>query len=233
MRLVTFGCSMTQGIGLDGLDCFSHPRYISPQDTILNNKCISKDAWPHLLADKLDLKCVNLGRGGSSPKFVFQMIREFQFNNDDLVIIQWPGAGRHTIWAEEDEEMGTPYNPKLYKEMTPTEENEKHFYMNYYTDFDSYYNLAVLIESTHNYLKDRCNKFFSVTDDPDILNNKLLCRLFPVLPDVNPFFRDSWSLSMPIEELQLNKNNSFKCHDGHPGTQFHIDFVDDMLKIIK
>ena len=105
--------------------------------------------------------------------------------------------------------------------------------MNYYTDFDSYYNLAVLIENTHNYLKDRCNKFFSVTDDPDILNNKLLCRLFPVLSDVNPFFRDSWSLSMPIEELQLNKNNSFKCHDGHPGTQFHIDFVDDMLKIIK
>ena len=119
---------MTQGIGLDGLTHKAHEVHRSPQDAILKIKPASNLAWPQLLADKLNLECVNLGRGGSSPKFVFQMIREFQFNNDDLVIIQWPGAGRHTIWAEEDEEMGTPYNPKLYKEMTPTEENEKHYY---------------------------------------------------------------------------------------------------------
>ena len=81
MRLVAFGCSYTQGIGLNGLDYTYSRYYDSPIESVLKVKSASNDAWPHLLADKLDLECVNLGQGGNSSKFVFQMIREFEFHS--------------------------------------------------------------------------------------------------------------------------------------------------------
>mgnify|MGYP003685579447 FL=1 len=71
MRLVAFGCSYTQGIGLNGLDYTYSRYYDSPLESVLKVKSASKDAWPHLLADKLGVECVNLGQGGNSSKFVF------------------------------------------------------------------------------------------------------------------------------------------------------------------
>ena len=57
MRLITFGCSYTQGIGLDGLDHSAHQYYTNPSEAVLKIKSASNDAWPHLLADKLNLEC--------------------------------------------------------------------------------------------------------------------------------------------------------------------------------
>ena len=234
MRLVTFGCSKTQGIGLDGLDCFAHPHYISPQDTILNSKPISKDAWPHLLADKLDLECVNLGRGGSSTKFVYQMIKEFQFQSDDTVIIQWPSADRRVVWAEESTESTTPYNPKVHLEFSPYESFAEDYYKKYHTDFDSLWHLGLLVEGAHNYLKDITKVVYSVTDDGAFRNNELLPKFFPIIKEVKSFFKEQPSdLSASVSEIHLNKNQLITCNDGHPGRQYHIDFSEDMFKELK
>ena len=40
-------------------------------------------------------------------------------------------------------------------------------------------------------------------------------------------------LNIPISQVRLNIDQLIKCNDEHPGRQFHIDFVDDMLNIIK
>ena len=234
MRLVTFGCSMTQGIGLDGLDCFAHPHYISPQDTILNIKPASNLAWPHLLADKLNLECVNLGRGGSSPKFVFQMIKEFQFQSTDTVVIQWPPSHRKVIWAEEDSISTTPYNPKVHVEMLPQYADHENYYKTYNTTFDDLWELGLLIEGAHNYLKDITKVVYSVTNDGDFRNNELLPKFFPVIKEVKPFFKEQPQyLSASVSEIHLNKNQLITCNDGHPGRQYHIDFSEDMFKELK
>jgi hypothetical protein len=65
-------------------------------------------------------------------------------------------------------------------------------------------------------------------------NNKLLPRFFPIIKKVNPFFKEQPDdLNIPISQVRLNIDQLIKCNDEHPGRQFHIDFVDDMLNIIK
>ena len=73
-RLVTFGCSLTQGQFLDT---------DSPSD-----QSYSKLAWPYLLANKLNLKCYNAGINGSSAKKIWHTIANFEFRDDDIVIVQ-------------------------------------------------------------------------------------------------------------------------------------------------
>lgn len=244
MRLITFGCSFTHGIGLDGGGFMDHEYYRSPQDAIQKIKSASNLAWPHLLADKLNLECVNLGRGGSSPKFVFQMIKEFQFQPSDTVVIQWPNSHRKVVWANENDnlegggpwqsEKYTPYNPQIYLEMSPHYAGMHTYYQTYNTDFDDLWELGLLIEGAHNHLKDICKAVYSVSEENELRDNELLPRFFPILKEVKPFFKEQpHDLNIPKSEILLNKDQLIKCDDEHPGRQFHIDFVDDMLNIIE
>lgn len=234
MRLITFGCSYTQGIGLDGLTHKEHEYYKSPQDAILYIKPASEHAWPHLLADKLNLECINLGRGGSSPKFVYQMIKEFQFQTNDIVIIQWPSVSRRVVWAEESDDSTTPYNPKIHIEFSPYDSIAEDYYREYHTDFDSLWHTGLLIESAHNHLKDITKTVYSVSDEPNLRNNELLPRFFPVIKDIKPFLKEQPQfLNLSASEIHSNENQLITCNDGHPGKQFHIDFVEDMLKELK
>lgn len=229
MRLIAFGCSLTQGIGLDGKKFRDHEYYRSPQDAISKIKPASNLAWPHLLADKLNLECVNLGRGGSSPKFVFQMIKEFQFQSTDTVVIQWPASHRKVIWAEEDSISTTPYNPKVHVEMLPQYADHKNYYKTYNTTFDDLWELGLLIEGAHNYLKDICKAVYSVCPENDLRNNELLPRFFPIIKEVKPFLKEQdKDLNVSREQIKLNQNQLIQCFDGHPGRQYHIDFVDDL-----
>ena len=213
MRLITFGCSFTQGIGLDGLDWKAHLYYDSPRESVLKIQSVNKDAWPHLLADKLGLECINLGRGGSGPKYVFQMIREFKFQKTDIVVIQWPSPARYIIWKEDNEsEIGS------YLSVEPGHTSCNDFYRKYYTEFNSLYDNAVLIESTHAYLKDKCDQVHSVSDNMDYDPNKTLTKTFPILSEVGRFFD------------QYNFDD--RCNDGHHGKSYHVAFAEDMAKII-
>ena len=213
-RLITFGCSYTQGIGLDGLNHKAHLYYDSPRESVLKIQSASKDAWPHLLAVKRGLECINLGRGGSGPKYVFQMIREFKFQKTDIVVIQWPSPARYIIWKEDNEsEIGS------YLSVEPHHIGCNDFYRKYYTDFDAQYNNAVLIESTHTYLKDKCDQLYSVSANYEMYKNKILSNSFPILSEVGRFF-DRYN------------NSEDTCNDGHPGKSYHVSFAEDMEKII-
>jgi|TARA_R110000782_G_scaffold164162_1_gene256175 hypothetical protein len=205
VRLVTFGCSFTQGIGLDGLDYTAHQYYYTPLESVLKIKSASKDAWPHLLADQLGLECINLGRGGNSPKYVFQMIREFDFQKTDIVVIQWPQPDRHVIWKDGVE----GYEPLL--EIASTNGYAEEYFKSYHTDFDSYYTNALLIENINAYLKDRCDQVHHVSDTNEMSENKILSKSFPILSEVGTFFN------------QYHFNDL--CDDGHPGKTYHNAFA--------
>ena len=73
-----------------------------------------------------------------------------------------------------------------------------------------------------------------MSDDPNLRNNELLPRFFPVLKEVKPFFKEQpQDLSASVSQIELNKDQLITCNDGHPGRQFHIDFSEDMFKELK
>ena len=214
MRLVAFGCSYTQGIGLNGLDYTYSRYYDSPLESVLKVESASKDAWPHLLADKLGIECINLGQGGNSSKFVFQMIREFDFQETDIVVIQWPQPERHVIWQD-----GMKVDALM--QIAPGYGHAVNYYRHYYTTFDSCYNTAVYIENTHTYLKDKCKALYSVSynDPEEMVEDKTLKATFPILADVGKFF--------------ITKLGDDICADGHPGKTYHEEFANRMVEKIK
>jgi len=83
-RLITFGCSHTFGQALP--DVWNNIRS-GP----------SKYAWPQLLADKLNIECVNLGIPGASNKQIWFRIVKIKFEPNDIVIILWSSQPRWCI----------------------------------------------------------------------------------------------------------------------------------------
>ena len=87
MRLVTFGCSYTFGQGLE--DCFVLPNNSGPAP--------SKFAWPQLLANAQNLRCINMSNPGSSNKEILNTLLKFRFESTDIVIIMWSFTERWCI----------------------------------------------------------------------------------------------------------------------------------------
>lgn len=87
-RLVTFGCSLTYGHGLE--DCHIEPHFPGLEP--------SKFAWPTILAEKLKVKCVNNSYPGSSNLEILLSILKFNFLPNDLVIILWTNELRSSYF---------------------------------------------------------------------------------------------------------------------------------------
>jgi hypothetical protein len=81
-RLITFGCSYTYGFALP--------------DSNMSNA--SEYAWPTLLANKLNLRLINLGHSGSSNLEILNTILNYNFLPGDKVIVQWSFYNRDTIF---------------------------------------------------------------------------------------------------------------------------------------
>ena len=63
--------------------------------------------WPELLAEKLNMKCVNLGKGGSGQEYIYNSLLDYTLKikkeNIGLIIPAWSGASRrdyqsYKIW---------------------------------------------------------------------------------------------------------------------------------------
>ena len=112
-RLITFGCSNTFGQALP--DVWDYEK----NEEILDSGP-SKYAWPQVLADKLNLECVNLGLPASSNKEVWFHIVNTEFKKSDIVIILWPGRPRWCIIKDL-----VPYTGKVVK-IGPFKLEKKH-----------------------------------------------------------------------------------------------------------
>lgn len=77
MRLVAFGCSLTEGNSL-----------VNPQI----------ESWPNILASMIGCDTfVNNGLGGASNKHITWIIQNFDFQEDDIVIVLWSHKDRDCI----------------------------------------------------------------------------------------------------------------------------------------
>ena len=63
--------------------------------------------WPELLAEKLNMECVNLGKGGSGQEYIYNSLLDYTLKikkeNIGLIIPAWSGASRrdyqsYKIW---------------------------------------------------------------------------------------------------------------------------------------
>ena len=76
-KLITFGCSLTEGRGVD-------------------NKSV--ESWPAVLSNHLNLDLDNKGKSGSSNKQIWLNVLNYnQYEKNDLVIILWSHNTRYTI----------------------------------------------------------------------------------------------------------------------------------------
>lgn len=83
-RLVAYGCSFTYGYGLS--DCTRRNDQPGWKP--------SKLSYVSLLADKMQLSCVNRSKPGSSNKEIWKKIMSSKHEPDDVIIIGWSFAER-------------------------------------------------------------------------------------------------------------------------------------------
>jgi hypothetical protein len=79
-KLITFGCSFTYGHGLP--DCL-HKNGHGPLDYP------SKMGWPSMLGNHLNLTVINKSVPGASNLEILYHLLNFNFSNDDTVVIMW------------------------------------------------------------------------------------------------------------------------------------------------
>ena len=82
-RLVTFGCSYTFGQGLP--DCKSTRVF----GCTFDSPTPSKLGWAQQVADALGLDLINKSIPGSSNLEILYAILEFEFKENDIVVIMW------------------------------------------------------------------------------------------------------------------------------------------------
>lgn len=127
MRLVTFGCSLTQGFGLDS------PKSIKP----------SKKAWPSILGGFFDCPVINRGYPGASNKEIHWNILNYNFRPDDIVVVLWSWKDRWCVLNEP--------SLKRVNSWDGTERSE-YFFNNLQNDFDMSVDLHQRIQHAAYYI---------------------------------------------------------------------------------
>jgi|TARA_B110000208_G_scaffold191739_1_gene259868 lysophospholipase L1-like esterase len=123
-RLIAFGCSHTQGQGLSDT--------IDPNNTSIrsNTGCPSKFAWPQLIANELNLECINLGVPSGSNKLITGLVSDFEFKAGDICAILWTHYDRWAIFRKDKDSI--PVLP------TGVTEHSKNYYRYMYHEYDHY-----------------------------------------------------------------------------------------------
>lgn len=84
-RVITFGCSYTQGVALP--DC---PNSTCPPSSF---------SWPSVVAENLGRECINNGVGGSGNLEILWNILKFDYQDDDIVIPMWSHFEREHVFT--------------------------------------------------------------------------------------------------------------------------------------
>ena len=128
-RLIAYGCSFTYGDGLE--DCWNVKKKI-PGDNP------SKLAWPQILADKLGIECVNLGKSGNSIKYIVNTVLETEFKKDDVVAFLWPYFSRTCFFQDDGSERRLNVNAlRGWSRDIHEKRYARDYYERYFTETDA------------------------------------------------------------------------------------------------
>ena len=166
-RLVTFGCSHTFGQALP--DIWDYKKNIP-----IVEQGPSKYAWPQLLADKLNLECVNLSIPGASSKQIWFRIVNTKFQPNDIVIVMWSSRPRHCIIKKLDLTIRNWYetNSEGIEKLSPflMEKNKhkpsKYFLKYIYNECDHFIDFCMRINYVSLLLKNKIKLLKNCVDEP-------------------------------------------------------------------
>jgi hypothetical protein len=203
MRLIAFGCSHTFGDGLSD---------VNRESSVHTRTNPSKFAWPQLLVNKfkIDIECSNNAHGGSSNDDIFDLILNFDFQEDDIVIILWTFVSRVSIFGENDKcYMIRKFDaPRTYKKSNT-------YYKYFYQEADSIRKLCIYANYIQYYLQEKILRQSYIQKRWDNFN-------FPSWNNVNFFNND------------IDARSNDKGLDGvHPGPKSHEMFADNLYLDLK
>tara|TARA_Y200000002_G_scaffold344230_1_gene317311 strand:- start:533 stop:1249 length:717 start_codon:yes stop_codon:yes gene_type:complete len=232
MSLVAFGCSITAGQGLEDIyPPNSEGMYAELQVT-------SKLAWPQLLADLFDCTVNNLGHGGSSNKQILHTILNYNFTQDDIVVICWTHVNRWCLIKTADDIRFRP-NGSIYEDdietlglwncsqplqrrrswlgtrtKDPITKTATAFYEHIYDDEDMKQEMLRNIQFAKLYLDTKQIKNYHMTLSYDQYTYKW-------------FDTDL----LPIDWQKIKDENPYAPDNQHPGSQAHQIVAQEVFKL--
>lgn len=200
-RLVAFGCSLTYGHGLP--DCF-----IPPYDP---GEEPSKLAWPQLVADKLNLECINLSSPGSSNKRIWHNIINFEFEKNDLVFIMWSYKERSAILI----------GPNTVEDLATWIKDKRSmaYYKFLYNDYDSSIQSKLYVSHANLFLKEKNIAVYNLITDKKYKNIFELAN--NTISHIPLYISDNY-----INKYPKALDNS------HPGIECNQVFSNDIIENI-
>ena len=221
-RLLAFGCSNTYGHGLE--DCLLKDNQPGPQP--------SKFAWPSLLANKLNIPCLNLAEPGSSNQDILRKILSEDIHENDIIVILWTHYSRDVLYVEHraqgsntDKKTGLDYMLVGHWMIDPNNgySSVKHIVASYYvahTDIDQQIRSWLAIHHAENYLASlKTKSYLFFLDARNILYKKPPFLKFKNLQDLQ-----LWD-TLFVKHPRAPDNN-------HPGLEAHQETADLMYNII-
>ena len=124
-RLVTFGCSNTQGQGVE------NPK---------------QEVWGAVLARHLGREFINKGKQGASNKAIAHSIEQFHFLPNDLVIISWSFVHRYSIIHDPKDFDGNEFITDILPSPALEDETSVAYFRLFHNDYDSEFNSKVFVD---------------------------------------------------------------------------------------
>ena len=217
MNLVAFGCSQTQGEGLEDI----YPEHKT-----------SKLAWPQKLADLVGCTVNNLGKGGFSNKRILHTVLNYEFMQDDVAIVCWTHLDRWCIIRDKDiEEFGIWNYSKAKKEAkigtmsqrgidAPETKIATAFYEHIHDDEDRKQEMHRDIEFTRLYLDSKGIKNYHMTA---MINNENNIGVY------------NWfnTKILDVDVQEIKDQNQLACDKHHPGTKAHQIVAEKVFELTK
>jgi len=135
MRLITFGCSLTYGTGLE--DCWENGH---------NGSLPSKFAWPNEVANRLNRELVNCAVSGSSNKEILYNLQNFNYQDEDMVVVLWSHFDRYCIITEDGIKHINAWQ---------TDKTSRFFYRNVHDFYDMKVDMYTRLNYAHYFLTKR------------------------------------------------------------------------------
>lgn len=203
-RLVSFGCSITYGYGLE--DCYETESH-GP----------SRLSWPTIIASELLIPCINKGAPGSSNKKISVETLNTDFEQDDIVVFLWTYTQRGLIFDSVDEEIDMM--PSIPSEFKKHFDIKKHYYK-VHTKYDLVTQSILDIHHANIFLSNKNIKTYNFFID-HLLNKTTEYTYLKLLKDID------------LTWINLNEISTDLAKDnGHPGPLTQKKIANLMLEKI-
>lgn len=211
MRLLAFGDSFTQGVG------------ITIDDLRLGPMQYSRFSWPKVTADMLGCECVNYGEGGSAvKKIAYDIVNTHDIAPDDIVVVMWTSCMYRSFYLYEGHQYLIGQNTTESDNFIERKLAEA-FY-GHQADLDEvYFNAKAYVTLADNHLRQYTNNIIYV---PVIAYKDCYKQIFDNAPIQT-------KMTYELELLDERITPVYGADGGHYSKQMHRHFSEQLSGYIQ